>query len=66
MPRPAGAKNKKKFTIPVSDMISMSEEDLIRSLLGEVVNNARLDREKSLTTYRDLCNDAEKIITILW
>lgn len=60
MPRPAGAKNKPKMVVAVDELTSVSKEELLRKLLGEIVFNARQDRDKALTSFRELVNQAEE------
>lgn len=60
MPRPPGAKNKPKMVITVDELTSVSKEELLRKLLGEIVFNARQDRDKALTSFRELVLQAEE------
>ena len=59
MPRPAGAKNKPKMVVAVDELTSVPKEELLRKLLGEIVFNARQDRDKALTIFRELTQKAE-------
>ena len=59
MPRPPGAKNKPKMMVAVDELTSIPKEELLRKLLGEIVFNARQDREKALTSFRELVQKAE-------
>jgi len=59
MPRPLGAKNKPKMVVAVDELTSVPKEELLRKLLGEIVFNARQDRDKALTIFRELTQKAE-------
>ena len=59
MPRPPGAKNKPKMVVAVDELTSVPKEELLRKLLGEIVFNARQDRDKALTIFRELTQKAE-------
>lgn len=59
MPRPKGAKNKPKMLIAVDELTSVPVDEVIRKVFGEVVYNARMDREKAMNAFRELMQKAE-------
>jgi hypothetical protein len=47
------------MVVAVDELTSVPKEELLRKLLGEIVFNARQDRDKALTIFRELTQKAE-------